>query len=95
MYARYNSSYEEVICMTNDTSKNKASTFPSVRAQADSELIHWLLHKSNCSRSDISKATGVSESTLSRIADGSSSMERVLFGSAYRLTDYARRLQSK
>lgn len=63
--------------------------------EADSRYIHWLLHESGLSRYSISKDTGISESTLSRIVNGSSSIEQMSFGYAHRLTKYARSLQQK
>ena len=60
-------------------------------AKADSKLIHWLLHDSKISKYQISKDTGISESTLSRIASGETKMDAVRFGFAHRLTEYAER----
>lgn len=62
---------------------------------ADSRLIEWLFHESEISRYKISKDTGISESTLSRIASGYTQMEAVKFGLAHKLTEYARSVQSK
>lgn len=63
---------------------------------ADSRLIEWLLdvNKSGVTRYKISKDIGVSESTLSRIANGHTPMDAVRFGLAHKLTDYARSIQS-
>lgn len=60
------------------------------QTEADSRLIHWLLHESGLSRYYISKEIGISESTLSRIASGDTPIDSVRFGSAHKITDYAR-----
>lgn len=57
---------------------------------ADSELIRWLLDDSGVSRYRISKDTGVSEGTLSRIHSGNVELDSIRFGYAKRLTTYAR-----
>lgn len=62
-------------------------------AKADSRLITWLLHDSGVTRYKISKDIGISESTLSRIANGETPMDAVRFGYASKLTDYARFIQ--
>lgn len=62
---------------------------------ADSRLIYWLLHETKISRYQISKDTGISESTLSRIFSGDTPLERVQFGYAHTLTEYARVEQDK
>lgn len=59
-------------------------------AEADSRLISWLLQDSGVTRYKISKDIGISESTLSRIANGETPMDAVRFGYASKLTDYAR-----
>lgn len=64
-------------------------------AEADSKLIEWLLHESGVSRYRISKDVGITESTLSRIANKETPMDAVRFGYARRLTDYARSVQSQ
>jgi transcriptional regulator with XRE-family HTH domain len=61
--------------------------------EADSRLITWLLHESGITRYKISKDIGISESTLSRIANGETPMEAVRFGYASKLTKYARSIQ--
>lgn len=58
-------------------------------ATADSGLITWLFEDSGISRYQISKDTGIPESTLSRIAGGVTTMDVVSFGIAARLTGYA------
>jgi len=62
--------------------------------EADSRLIHWLLHESGETRYAISKAIGISESTLSRIASGETPMNAVRFGFAHKLTEYARTIKA-
>lgn len=64
-------------------------------AKADSTLIHWLLHNSGLSRYRISKELNIAESTLSRIARGDTPMDKIQFGSASKLTDYAERVKHK
>jgi transcriptional regulator with XRE-family HTH domain len=63
-------------------------------AEADSRLIEWLFHESGITRYKISKDIGISESTLSRIANGETPMDAVRFGYARKLTNYARSVQS-
>lgn len=61
--------------------------------QADERYIQWLLHESGISCYQISKDTGISESTLSRIKSGKTPMASIQFGYASLLTDYAKRLK--
>lgn len=58
-------------------------------AVANSERIRWLFYDSGITRYQISKDTGIPESTLSRIASGLTQMDAVSFGIARRLTTYA------
>lgn len=60
---------------------------------ADSRVIHWLLHESGVSRYKISKDTGISESALSRMASGETQMGSINFGFAISLTKYAHSLK--
>lgn len=64
-------------------------------AKADSELIDWLIWDSGISRYRISKETHVSESTLSRITNGDTPLHLVGFGTASRLTEYAKKLKQQ
>lgn len=61
---------------------------------ADSRLINWLLYESGISRYAISRDVDISESTLSRIVNGSTSIEHMRFGYAHKLTAYAKELQA-
>lgn len=63
--------------------------------RADSELIRWLLHDSGISRYQISKEVGITEATLSRITHGETPMDRVSFGYAHKLTEYARKVKQE
>lgn len=60
---------------------------------ADSELIRWLLEDSGISRYRISKDTGVSETTLSRLNSGDIQLDSIRYGFAKALTGYARKTQ--
>lgn len=62
---------------------------------ADSELIIWLLHESGLTRMYIAEESGVAESTLSRIADGTTPLNKIRLGTACMLTDYALLIKSK
>lgn len=62
----------------------------NIEVKADSNLIEWLLHESGVSRYKISKDIDISESTLSRIANGETALDAIRFGLAHKLTDYAR-----
>lgn len=64
-------------------------------AKADSALIDWLIWDSGVSRYRISKETQVSESTLSRITNGDTPLHLVGFGTASRLTEYAKKLKQE
>lgn len=57
--------------------------------KADSALITWLLEVSTVSRYRISEDTGITEMTLSRLANGVSKMENITLGTAAALTDFA------
>ena len=57
--------------------------------KAESTLISWLLEGSKVSRYRISEDTGITEMTLSRLANGVSKMENITFGTAAALTEYA------
>lgn len=63
--------------------------------EADSRLINWLLYESGESRYSISKMVDISESTLSRIVNGETTLEQIRFGYAHRLTEYAKQLQAE
>lgn len=65
------------------------------RSRADSQLISWLLHESGVSRYKISKDTGITESTLSRLVHGQTHIKNMQFGYAVHLTEYARNLKSE
>ncbi|MBD7970283.1 helix-turn-helix domain-containing protein [Paenibacillus gallinarum] len=60
---------------------------------ADSRLIEWLLNKSGVTCYQISKKSDVSESTLSRITSGETSLPAIRFGTAIKLSEYAKKLQ--
>ena len=61
--------------------------------KVDTEKIEWLLK--NESQYSISKNTGVSQSYLSKIVNGSKSIENLTVGLASKLTEYALSLQKK
>lgn len=61
--------------------------------KVDTEKIEWLLK--NESQYSISKNTGVSQSYLSKIVNGSKSIENLTVGLASKLTEYALSLQEK
>lgn len=62
---------------------------------ADSLLIEWLLNKSGVTCYQISKKSKVGESTLSRITNGETSMHSIRFGTAIKLTEYAKKIQDE
>lgn len=62
-----------------------------VHPSADSDLIRWLLEDSGISRYRISKDTGVSETTLSRLKSGDIQLDSIRYGFAKALTRYARK----
>lgn len=57
--------------------------------KADSITIKWLINDSGISRYEISKATGVTEMTLSRLTNGVSKIENLPLKTAAALTEYA------
>lgn len=57
--------------------------------KADSALIEWLMHESGISRYAISKATGIGQATLSDLATGKTSIDKMTLGNAIKLTEYA------
>lgn len=59
--------------------------------KADSELIQWLLDQ-HISRYQISKNTGVTEMTLSRLTNEASKIENLPLKTAAALTEYAERI---
>jgi len=61
--------------------------------KADSMLIKWLIHDSGISRYAISKATGIAQATLSDIATGKTSIDKMTLGNAMRLTEYAEKIK--
>lgn len=63
--------------------------------RADEQLIYWLLHESNVTRYRISKDTGITQSTLSRLYNGITSVERMRLGHAITLTNYAKSLKEE
>lgn len=65
------------------------------KAKADSELIYWLLNESGMTRYQISEASGVAQSTLSRIASYETHIDKMSFGVARKLTAVARQLQDQ
>ncbi|WP_145142274.1 hypothetical protein [Paenibacillus sp. Y412MC10] len=62
---------------------------------ADSQLIEWLLHKSGVTCYQISKKSKIGESTLSRITSGETSMHSIRFGTAIKLTEFAKKVQDE
>lgn len=59
--------------------------------KADSELIEWLLEQ-QITRYQISKATGITEMTLSRLTTGNSKIENLPLKTAAALTEYAEKI---
>lgn len=57
--------------------------------KADSLTIKWLINDSGISRYQISKATGITEMTLSRLTTGNSKIENLPLKTAAALTEYA------
>lgn len=65
------------------------------KGYADSRLIEWLLNQSGVSNYQISKKSKIGESTLSRISSGETSMHSIRFGTAIKLTEYARMIHKE
>lgn len=61
--------------------------------KADSALIEWLIHESGISRYAISKATGIGQATLSDLATGKTSIDKMTLGNAVKLTEYAEKIK--
>ncbi|GEM_PF-3212925 len=59
--------------------------------KADSEIIQWLLEQ-QISRYQISKNTGITEMTLSRLTNGASKIENLPLKTAAALTEYAEKI---
>ena len=57
--------------------------------KADQNLIAWLLTESGLSKYAISKATGIHQTTLANLEDGTSLIENLSFKNAAALTEYA------
>lgn len=57
--------------------------------------IKWLINDSGISRYEISKATGVTEMTLSRLTNGVSKIENLPLKTAAALTAYAEKRVNK
>ena len=56
---------------------------------ADLNLINWLMQESGLSKYSISKATGIHQTTLANLEDGTSLIENLSFKNAAALTEYA------
>jgi len=61
--------------------------------KADEKKILWLLHESEESMYQVSKATGITQASLSRLKNGVTSLEKLPFDKAAILTDYAEKLK--
>lgn len=59
--------------------------------KVDTDKIQWLLQ--NASQYQISKATGIAQSTLSGLIKGTRKIENLTVKIASQLTDYAKQLQ--
>lgn len=57
--------------------------------KADLNVIEWLIKRSGISRYSISKATGIGQATLSDLATGKTSLDKMTLGNAIKLTEYA------
>lgn len=62
---------------------------------ANGASIHWILHESDVTKYRISKDTGISESTLSRLASGFIPIPQMRFEYAHILTQYAHMVQAE
>lgn len=62
---------------------------------ADSRLIRWLLYESGVRRRQIANAVDISEATVSRMVSERIKIESIRFGSAHKLTAYARKIQAE
>lgn len=62
---------------------------------ANSELIKWLLEESEVTKYRISKATGIHQTTLSNLENGTSLIENLSFKNAIVLTKYAEMIKEE
>jgi len=60
--------------------------------KADSELIKWLLEESEITKYRISKATGIHQTTLTKLENGIALIENLTFKNAAALTEYAEKI---
>ncbi len=60
---------------------------------ANSELIKWLLEESEVTKYQISKATGIHQTTLTNLENGTSLIENLSFKNAAALTEYALKIK--
>ena len=59
---------------------------------ANSELIKWLLEESGVTKYRISKATGIHQTTLTKLETGIALIENLSFKNAIVLTKYAEKI---
>lgn len=63
--------------------------------RADSELIKWLLEESEITKYRISKATGIHQTTLTKLENGIALIENLSFKNAIVLTKYAEMIKEE
>lgn len=63
--------------------------------KANKNLIEWLLNESGTSMYAVYKATGIAQTTLSDLATGKTSIDKMTLGHAITLTEYAEKLQDE
>jgi len=63
--------------------------------KADSELIKWLLEESGVTKYRISKATGIHQTTLTKLETGIALIENLSFKNAIVLTKYAEMIKEE
>lgn len=62
------------------------------KMNAEQEKIQWLLHESGESMYKVAKETGITQATLSRLKSGITSLEKLPFEKASKLTTYAKQI---
>lgn len=63
------------------------------KMNAEQEKIQWLLHESGESMYKVAKETGITQATLSRLKSGITSLEKLPFEKAAKLTAYAKQIR--
>lgn len=71
----------------------KKKCYHMYKMNAEQEKIQWLLHESGESMYKVAKETGITQATLSRLKSGITSLEKLPFEKAAKLTTYAKQIR--